>query len=63
MKTKFKRWWYRVWLEPNPEGVRGKDATLIFCFGIVMFVGLSNLALWISKPEQAWIGDIIFFAK
>lgn len=48
------------WNTPNPEGVTGKDSFMAFWFVIIMFLILSNLIFWLDKPEQSWIGDLLF---
>lgn len=60
MINRLKKWKYRNWDEYNPEGVRGKDAFFMFCFVIGGFLLLTNLMLWLGKPEQSWIGDLLF---
>ena len=56
MKEKIKRWW----LQPNPEGVRNKDAVLIPLYMISLMLVLTNLGFWLAKPEQSWIGHLLF---
>ncbi len=56
MKEKLKNWW----LKPNPEGVTMQDAVLIPVFTIGMMLIFMNLAFWLMKPEQAWIGEMLF---
>lgn len=56
MKTKIHNWWTK----PNPEGVSTQDAVFMFCFVIGMFLVLTNLGLWLMKPEQEWIGHLLF---
>lgn len=44
----------------NPEGLRGKDAFLIFCGAIIIFLLVINFLLWTLKPEQEWIRKILY---
>lgn len=60
MKERLKKWKYRVWDEYNPEGIRGKDAFCIILFFIVATLSMMNLMLWLDKPEQLWIGKMLF---
>jgi len=60
MKQKFKQKLKDWWLEPNPEGVSMQDAVLVPVFAISMMLIFMNLAMWLVKPEQSWIGDLLF---
>ena len=62
-EQKFKNRWDRFWNEMNPEGVTNKDGIFMFIFVIGTTLFFSNLAMWLSKPEQSWIGDILFPMK
>ena len=50
----------QFWLKQNTEGIRLKDAVLVPIIVIGMILILCNLALWIVKPEQSWIGNFLF---
>ena len=60
---KYKNKWDKFWNEPSPEGVSNKDGILVSFTALGMMVILINLSLWLSKPEQSWIGDILFPMK
>lgn len=59
-KEKINNWWFTVWEEYNEEGMRGKDAFFMVLFIVGMFLTLTNLMLWMIKPEQEWIGKILY---
>lgn len=60
---KYKNKWDRFWNEPSPEGVSNKDGLLVSSTMIGMMLVFINLALWLAKPEQSWIGDFLFPLK
>jgi len=60
MKQKYKEKLKKWWLTPNPEGVSMQDAVLVPVTMISIMLILMNLAMWLMKPEQSWIGDLLF---
>lgn len=60
MKIRFKKWWFKVWLKYNPEGIRGKDSFFVFWFIVGVSLILINLFFWLGKEEQKWIGECLF---
>lgn len=57
---KLKKLKYKIWNEPNPEGLRGKDIFFLFVFFFTFYFVMSNLVLWLDKPEQEWIKYVIY---
>jgi len=57
---KLKAFKYELWDEYNPEGIRGKDAFGMLVFVIGGFIITANLMLWITQPEQSWLGKLLF---
>lgn len=54
---------YKYWNEHNQEGLRRKDCFYAICFVLTFLIVFANLTLWLSKPEQDWIGKLIFPLK
>ena len=59
----YKNKWYRFWNEPSPEGVSNKDGLMVTSIMIGMMLFFINLGLWCAKPEQSWIGELLFPMK
>ena len=49
------------WLNvPNEEGIDGKTCLIMMIMPVLMFLFFINLSLWMMKPEQEWIGRLLF---